>query len=94
MEYSLFSGNTQIHLFQVYLSRNRTQTNPIVLTAKLFGETYKWTEDDDNKFVNPTLNLTSGIDNQITVKSLQNDSEEHEIIIEGITSDGDKRKRK
>jgi plastocyanin len=57
----------------------------------LFGETYKWTEDDDNKFVNPTLNLTSGIDNQISVKSLQNDSEEHEIIIEGITSDGDKK---
>jgi hypothetical protein len=50
----------------------------------LFGETYKWTEDDDSKFVNPTLNLTSAIDNQITVKSLQNDSEEHEIIIEGI----------
>lgn len=61
-----------------------------MLTAKLFGETYKWTEDDDNKFVNPTLNLTSAVDNQITVKSLQNDSEEHEIIIEGITSDGDK----
>ncbi|HEY5736722.1 MAG TPA: hypothetical protein VIS28_00475 [Nitrososphaeraceae archaeon] len=37
------------------------------------------------------MNLTSGIDNQITVKSLQNDSEEHEIIIEGITSDGDKK---
>jgi len=46
----------------------------------LFGETYKWTEDDDNQFVNPTLNLTSGVDNQITVKSLQNDSEEHVII--------------
>jgi plastocyanin len=86
-------GNTQINLFQVYSqeeSQNQTQTNPIVLTAKLFGETYKWTEDDDNKFVNPTLNLTSGVDNQITVKSLQNDFEEHEIIIEGITSDGDK----
>ena len=86
-------GNTQINLFQVYSqeeSQNQTQTNPIVLTAKLFGETYKWIEDDDNKFVNPTLNLTSGVDNQITVKSLQNDSEEHEIIIEGITSDGDK----
>ena len=87
-------GNTQINLFQVYSqeeSQNQTETDSIVLTAKLFGETYKWTEDDDNKFVNPTLNLTSGIDNQITVKSLQNDSEEHEIIIEGITSDGDKK---
>jgi plastocyanin len=86
-------GNTQINLFQVYSqeeSQNQTKINSIILTAKLFGETYKWTEDDDNKFVNPTLNLTSGIDNQITVKSLQNDSEEHEIIIEGITSDGDK----
>ena len=87
-------GNTQINLFQVYSqeeSQNQTQTNPIILTVKLFGEIYKWTEDDDNKFVNPILNLTSGIDNQITVKSLQNDSEEHEIIIEGITSDGDKK---
>ena len=87
-------GNTQLNLFQVYSqeeSQNQTQTNPIILTAKLFGEIYKWTEDDDNKFVNPILNLTSGIDNQITVKSLQNDSEEHEIIIEGITSDGDKK---
>ena len=87
-------GNTQINLFQVYSqeeSQNQTQTNPIILKAKLFGEIYKWTEDDDNKFVNPILNLTSGIDNQITVKSLQNDSEEHEIIIEGITSDGDKK---
>ena len=87
-------GNTQINLFQVYSqeeSQNQTQTNPIILKAKLFGEIYKWTEDDDNKFVNPVLNLTSGIDNQITVKSLQNDSEEHEIIIEGITSDGDKK---
>jgi hypothetical protein len=26
--------------------------------------------NDDNKFVNPTLNLTSGTDNQITIKSL------------------------
>ena len=84
-------GNTQINLFQVYSQEDQTQTNSIVLTAKLLGETYKWTEDDTNKFVNPTLNLTSGIDNQITVKSLQNDSPEHEIIIEGITSDGDKK---
>lgn len=87
-------GKTQINLFQVYSqeeSQNQTQTNPIILTAKLFGEIYKWIEVDDNKFVNPILNLTSGIDNQITVKSLQNDSEEHEIIIEGITSDGDKK---
>ncbi|MFL6404149.1 MAG: hypothetical protein ACJ71M_11795 [Nitrososphaeraceae archaeon] len=59
-------GNTQINLFQVYSKeepQNQIQTNSIVLTAKLFGETYKWTEDDDNKFVNPTLNLTSGGDN-------------------------------
>jgi len=84
-------GNTQINLFQVYSQADQTQTNSIVLTAKLFGETYKWAEDDNNKFVNPTLNLTSGVDNQITVKSLQNDSPEHEIIIEGITSDGDKK---
>ena len=80
-------------MFQVYSkeeSQNQTKINSIILTAKLFDETYKWTEDDDNKFVNPTLNLTSAVDNPITVKRLQNDSEEHEIIIEGITSDGDK----
>jgi hypothetical protein len=86
-------GNIGVNLFQVY-SQEESQNqkaNSIVLTAELLDESYRWVEADGNKLVNPTLNLTSGVDNQITVKSLQNDSPEHQIIIEGITSDGDKK---
>ena len=36
------------------------------------------------------MNLTSWIDNQITIKSLPNYSQEHEIIIEDIASNWDK----
>lgn len=30
--------------------------------------------------------MTSGVENQITIKSLEGDSEEHELIIEGISA--------
>jgi len=43
-------------------------------------------KNDVNKFGNPTLNLTSLINNRIIFKSLLNDSPEHEIMIEGIIS--------
>jgi hypothetical protein len=86
-------GNIGVNLFQVYSQEQpqNQKANSIVLTAELLDESYRWVEADGNKLVNPTLNLTSGIDNQITVKSLQNDSPEHQIIIDGITSDGDKK---
>ncbi len=86
-------GNIGVNLFQVYSQEQpqNQKANSIVLTAELLDGSYRWVEADGNKLVNPTLNLTSGVDNQITVKSLQNDSPEHEIIIDGITSDGDKK---
>jgi hypothetical protein len=70
--------------------QNQTQTNQtsIELTGKLIGTTYRWV--DSNNSINPTLIVTSGVNNQITVKSLKDDSQEHELIIEGITSSGDK----
>lgn len=86
-------GTIEANLVQVYSQQEQPQnqqTNSIDLTAKLFGDTYRWIYDDNSNSVNPTLNLTSGVDNQITVKSLQDDMEEHEIIIEGTSSDGDK----
>lgn len=73
--------------FVKVFSQEQNQTS-IELTAKLIGTTYRWV--DSNNSINPTLIITSGVNNQITVKSLQNDSQEHELIIEGITSSGDK----
>ena len=70
--------------------QNQIQINQtfIELTGKLIGSTYRWV--DSNNTINPTLIVTSGVNNQITVKSLKDDSQEHELIIEGITSSGDK----
>jgi hypothetical protein len=50
---------------------------------------YRWIGTTNSNIINPTLNITSGIDNQITIKSLEGDSEEYELIIEGILSDTD-----
>lgn len=70
--------------------QNQIQINQtfIELTGKLIDSTYRWV--DSNNTINPTLIVTSGVNNQITVKSLKDDSQEHELIIEGITSSGDK----
>ncbi|MCJ7637522.1 MAG: hypothetical protein MUO21_08545, partial [Nitrososphaeraceae archaeon] len=58
----------------------------IELTGKLIGTTSRWV--DSNNFINPTLIVTSGVNNQINIKSLKDDSQEHDLIIEGITSCG------
>jgi hypothetical protein len=70
--------------------QNQTQTNQtsIELTGKLIGPTYRWV--DSNNTINPTLIVSSGVNTKITVKSLKDDSQEHDLIIEGITSSGDK----
>ena len=67
----------------------QNQQSSIQLTGKLIDNIYRWVDSSKNS-INPTLNITAGVDNQITVKSLEDDPEEHEIIIDGITSDGDK----
>ena len=74
MEYIfILFGNIEVNLFQVYSQEQpqNQKANSIVLTAELLGESYRWVEVDGNKIVNANLNLTSGVDNQITVKSLQ-----------------------
>jgi len=83
---SLGSSFVQIYS-QEQVQQN--QQSSIQLTGKLIDNIYRWV-DSSNNSINPTLNITAGVDNQITVKSLKDDPEEHEIIIEGITSDGDK----
>lgn len=83
----VFVNIDSIGFVKVFSQEEQNQTS-IELTAKLIGTTYRWV--DSNNSINPTLIITSGVNNQITVKSLQNDSQEHELIIEGITSSGDK----
>ena len=79
-----------VHVYSQELELNQTQTNQTFseLTGKLIGTTYRWI--DSNNTINPTLIITSGVNNQINIKSLKDDSQEHDLIIEGITSSGDK----
>ena len=61
--------------------------NPsLELTAKLVKSEYKWL--GSNNATNPTLNVTSGVDNQITIKSITGDPAEHELVIEGVSGKG------
>src|ERR671911_240842 len=84
--------NSESNFVEVYSQEQQQQqessNSSIVLTAKLIDDEYRWIDSNTN--INPTLNMTSRVDNQITIKSLKGDSEEHEIVIEGVTSDGDK----
>ena len=59
----------------------------IELTAKLVDNQYRGIGSHNS--TNPTLNFTSGIDHQITIKSLEGNSEEHELIIEGMSAAAD-----
>jgi hypothetical protein len=63
----------------------QSSSSSIMLTAKLVDNQYRWTDTNSN-VINPTLNITSGVENQITIKSVKGDPEEHELIIEGISS--------
>ena len=61
--------------------------NPsLELTAKLVNSEYRWI--GSNNATNPTLNVTSGVDNQITIKSITGDPAEHELVIEGVSGKG------
>ena len=80
-----------VNLNETYSQSEQQQqplsNSPIELTAKLVDNEYRWI--GSNNSTNPTLNITSGVDNQITVKSIQGDTEEHELIIEGISAGAD-----
>ena len=61
--------------------------NPsLELTAKLVNSEYRWI--GSNNATNPTLNVTSGVDNQITIKSITGDPAEHELVIVVLTNIG------
>jgi hypothetical protein len=77
-----------VHVYSQELELNQTNQTFSELTGKLIGTTYRWI--DSNNTINPTLIITSGVNNQISIKSLKDDSQEHDLIIEGITSSGDK----
>lgn len=79
----LFSS-TGTNFLSAQEQEEEISTSSIVLTAKLVDNQYRWI--GSNNATNPTLNITSGVDNQITIKSLEDDPEEHELIIEGISS--------
>ena len=78
------SNSVNIYAQEQQQKQKEISNSSIVLTAKLVDEEYKWI--DANNTVNPTLNITSGTDNQITIESLKGDTEEHELIIEGMPS--------
>ncbi len=80
-------GSNMSYVFaQDEKEQQQKQSSPsIVLTAKLVDNQYRWTDTNSN-VINPTLNITSGVENQITINSVKGDTEEHELIIEGISS--------
>jgi hypothetical protein len=71
------------NLVKIY-SQEGIPSSSIELTAKLVDNQYRWI--GSNNSTNPTLNITSGVDNQISIKSLEGDQEEHELIIEGVSA--------
>ncbi len=84
------SPAAESNLIKVYAQQQQQQNqaspnSPIVLTAKMIDNQYRWIDTNTNA-INPTLNVTAGIDNEITVKSLEGDSAEHELVIEGVSS--------
>lgn len=85
------SPAAESNLIKVYAQQQQQQNqelpnSPIVLTAKMIDNQYRWIDANNNNAINPTLNMTAGIDNEITVKSLEGDSAEHELVIEGVSS--------
>jgi hypothetical protein len=75
--------NMESNLVKIY-SQEGIPSSSIKLTAKLVDNQYRWI--GSNNSTNPTLNITSGVDNQISIKSLEGDPEEHELIIEGVSA--------
>ena len=88
----LFANIGTEHILVKYIFNKReNETNDgnlanIVLTAKLVNDIYRWV--GSYNLTNPTLNLSSNVDTQITVNCLADDPEEHELIIEELASDG------
>jgi hypothetical protein len=75
--------NMESNLIKIY-AQEEVSNPSIELTAKLVDSEYRWI--GSNNSTNPTLNITSGIDNQITIKSIQGDPEEHELVISTVAA--------
>ena len=80
---SILFVHMESNLVKIY-SQEGIPSSSIELTAKLVDNQYRWI--GSNNSTNPTLNITSGVDNQISIKSLEDDPEEHELIIEGVSA--------
>ena len=76
-------ANMESNLIKTY-AQEEVSPQSIQLTAKLVGNEYRWI--GSNNSTNPTLNITSGGDNQITIKSIQGDPEEHELVISAVAA--------
>jgi plastocyanin len=61
-------------------STSQATATTFQLTATQVNGTYLWV--DNNSMYNPTLMLKANTDNTISVKSLQNDTEEHELVVQ------------
>ena len=83
---SILFANMESNLIKIY-AQEKVSSPSIELTAKLVDNQYRGIGSHNS--TNPTLNITSGIDHQITIKSLEGDSEEHELIIEGMSAAAD-----
>jgi hypothetical protein len=83
---SILFVNMESNLIKIYAQEEESSSPSIELTAKLVEHQYRWV--GSNNSTNPTLNITSGVDNQIMIKSIGGDPEEHELIIEGISAHG------
>ena len=85
---SILFVNMESNLIKIH-AQEGVSSSSIELIAKLVDNQYKWV--GANNSTNPTVNITSGVDNQILIKSIEGDPEEHELIIEGISAAGDER---
>jgi hypothetical protein len=84
---SILFANMELNLIKIYAQEEEVISPSIELTAKLVDSQYRWV--GSNNSTNPTVNITSGVDNQIMIKSIEGDPEEHELIIEGLSAAGE-----
>jgi len=84
---SILFANMESNLKKIYAQEEVSSSSSIEVTAKLVDNEYRWI--GSNNSTNPTLNITSGVDHQINIKSVKGDPEEHELIIEGTSASGD-----
>ena len=68
---SILFANMESNLIKIYAQDEEASSLSIELTAKLVDNQYRWV--GSNNSTNPTLNITSGVDNQIMIKIIEGD---------------------